>query len=243
MPGSLFRLSPTAPLHFLIVLPSCSLLLFCSSFSAPSCSLNVPILFLTTPSPSWKRQPSILSLRYLLYIYIYTCDHGQMACWAFQVAGDHYGSMSLILSLLRWHGIVQYQICWEPHYFVKRSIVPTLPTVEVWATNSTAIEANQTLLRILCYMPAGGNEAIQGLYKMLAGLLLVSGQHLERSRLRVRWHRQQERLLWSGIRLGLGKGTAFYRVECRAGNAFLTWNFTRLLSCQWTTHTAPTLRD
>ena len=48
--------------------------------------------------------------------------------------------------------------------------------VEGWATNSTAIEANQTLLRILCYMPAGGNEAIQGLYKMLAGLLLASGQ-------------------------------------------------------------------
>ena len=42
--------------------------------------------------------------------------------------------------------------------------------VEVWATNSTAIEANQTLLRVLCYLPAGGNEAIQGLYKMLAGL-------------------------------------------------------------------------
>ena len=40
--------------------------------------------------------------------------------------------------------------------------------VDVWATNSTAIEANQTLLRVLCYMPAGGNEAIQGLCKLLA---------------------------------------------------------------------------
>ena len=49
-------------------------------------------------------------------------------------------------------------------------------TVEGWATNSITIEANQTLLRILCYMPAGSNEAIQGLYKMLAGLLLASGQ-------------------------------------------------------------------
>ena len=31
------------------------------------------------------------------------------------------------------------------------------------ATNSTAIEAIQTLLRVLCYLPAGSNEAIRGL--------------------------------------------------------------------------------
>ena len=54
----------------------------------------------------------------------------------------------------------------------------SLDNVDVWATKSTAIGANQTLLRILCYMPAGGNEAIQGLYKMLAGLLLASGQQI-----------------------------------------------------------------
>ena len=44
------------------------------------------------------------------------------------------------------------------------------------ATNSTAIEAIQTLLRILCYLPAGSNEAIRGLCKTLAGLLLASAQ-------------------------------------------------------------------
>ena len=49
-------------------------------------------------------------------------------------------------------------------------------TVNMWATNSAAIEANQTLLRIRCYMPLGGNEAIQGLCKMLAGLPLVNRQ-------------------------------------------------------------------
>ena len=45
------------------------------------------------------------------------------------------------------------------------------------ATNSTAIEAIQTLLRVLCYLPAGSNEAIRGLCKTLAGLLLASAQH------------------------------------------------------------------
>ena len=44
------------------------------------------------------------------------------------------------------------------------------------ATNSTAIEAIQTLLRVLCYLPAGSNEAIRGLCKTLAGLLLASAQ-------------------------------------------------------------------
>ena len=46
------------------------------------------------------------------------------------------------------------------------------------ATNSTAIEAIQTLLRVLCYLPAGSNEAIRGLCKTLAGLLLASAQQI-----------------------------------------------------------------
>ena len=50
-------------------------------------------------------------------------------------------------------------------------------SVDDRATNSTAIEAIQTLLRVLCYLPAGSNEAIRGLCKTLAGLLLASAQH------------------------------------------------------------------
>ena len=41
-------------------------------------------------------------------------------------------------------------------------------TVDVWAVNS-----NQTFLMVLCYLQAGGNEAIQGLCKMLASLSLA----------------------------------------------------------------------
>ena len=48
-----------------------------------------------------------------------------------------------------------------------------ISAVDVWATNSTAIEANQTLLKVLCYMPASGDEAIHGIYKTLAGLSLA----------------------------------------------------------------------
>ena len=51
-----------------------------------------------------------------------------------------------------------------------------LVSVDDRATNSTAIEAIQTLLRVLCYLPAGSNEAIRGLCKTLAGLLLASAQ-------------------------------------------------------------------
>ena len=43
-------------------------------------------------------------------------------------------------------------------------------------TNSTAIEAIQTLLGVLCYRPLSGNECIQGLCKLSAGLLLASAQ-------------------------------------------------------------------
>ena len=53
-------------------------------------------------------------------------------------------------------------------------------TVDDRATNSTAIEAIQTLLRVLCYLPAGSNEAIRGLCKTLAGLLLASAQQLQK---------------------------------------------------------------
>ena len=54
-----------------------------------------------------------------------------------------------------------------------------LVRVDDRATNSTAIEAIQTLLRVLCYLPAGSNEAIRGLCKTLAGLLLASAQQFE----------------------------------------------------------------
>ena len=46
------------------------------------------------------------------------------------------------------------------------------------ATNSTAIEAIQTLLGVLCYRPLSGNECIQGLCKLSAGLLLASAQQI-----------------------------------------------------------------
>ena len=46
------------------------------------------------------------------------------------------------------------------------------------ATNSTAIEAIQTLLGVLCYRPLSGNECIQELCKLSAGLLLASAQQI-----------------------------------------------------------------
>ena len=50
-----------------------------------------------------------------------------------------------------------------------------------WATNSTAVEAIQTLLKVLYYLPAGSNEAIYGLYKLLVGLPLADHQRKHQS--------------------------------------------------------------
>ena len=49
-----------------------------------------------------------------------------------------------------------------------------IPAVGDWTTNSTAIEAIQTLLRVLYYRPACSKEAIYGLCKLLAGLPLAA---------------------------------------------------------------------